>query len=87
MSFCTGEYADVWLKKTDRFLDRQDSQIHVVCLGPFLLGLNKFVTEPWIQALKEVKLLEAKRSVGFLTPRKYTEIGQLGSLPPENTQI
>ncbi|XP_061169827.1 E3 ubiquitin-protein ligase TTC3-like [Saccostrea echinata] len=55
------EYLEIWMKKSDRFLDRQDSQVHVLSLGPFLLGLNNFVQKPWIQALKDVKLLEGNR--------------------------
>ncbi|XP_056012499.1 uncharacterized protein LOC125682526 isoform X2 [Ostrea edulis] len=57
----TREYAEVWFSKSDRFLDRQDSQIHVLSLGPFLLGLNDFIPKTWIQALKDVKLLEGNR--------------------------
>lgn len=59
----TGEYADSWVTRSERFLDRQDAQAHILSLGPFLLGLNNFVSQPWIQALKEVKLLEGNRSV------------------------
>lgn len=55
------EYADSWVTRSERFLDRQDAQAHILSLGPFLLGLNNFLSQPWIQALKEVKLLEGNR--------------------------
>lgn len=70
------EYADSWVTRSERFLDRQDAQAHILSLGPFLLGLNNFLSQPWIQALKEVKLLEGNRETE-ITALSWSELEAL----------
>ena len=58
MSFLfTAECVDIWLSKNVKFLEKQEHNIHIFSLGPFIMGLETFISKPWLFCLYDAELL------------------------------
>ncbi|VDI63464.1 E3 ubiquitin-protein ligase TTC3 [Mytilus galloprovincialis] len=54
------ECVDIWLSKNVKFLEKQEHNIHIFSLGPFIMGLETFISKPWMFCLNDAKLLVDK---------------------------
>ncbi|XP_053408579.1 E3 ubiquitin-protein ligase TTC3-like [Mercenaria mercenaria] len=50
-------YADTWLKKGEKYLEKQELWMRVFSLAPFLFGVNNIISVAWNKALLNAKLL------------------------------
>lgn len=51
------DFADRWLKKGDKFLEKQELWMRVFSLAPFLYGCNNIISVAWTKALINAQLL------------------------------
>lgn len=58
--FFLDECVDIWLSKNVKFLEKQEHNIHIFSLGPFIMGLETFISKPWMFCLNDAKLLVDK---------------------------
>ena len=59
-------YADIWLKKGEKYLEKQELWMRVFSLGPFLFGVDNIISNAWDKALQNAKLLLTKRRYFFI---------------------
>lgn len=55
------DYADIWLKKSPKFLEKQDSHVRVFAMGPFLFAVNNIVPAAWMELVRNSGLLKYKK--------------------------
>ncbi|XP_060074001.1 E3 ubiquitin-protein ligase TTC3-like isoform X2 [Ylistrum balloti] len=55
------DYADIWLRKSAKFLEKQESNIRIFAMGPFLFAVNNIVPASWMELVRSSGLIKYKK--------------------------
>ncbi|OWF40060.1 E3 ubiquitin-protein ligase TTC3 [Mizuhopecten yessoensis] len=67
------DYANIWLKKSTKFLDKQESNIRVFAMGPFLFAVNSIVPASWMELVRNSGLIKYKKRETELSSLDWEE--------------
>ncbi|XP_033757924.1 uncharacterized protein LOC117340273 isoform X2 [Pecten maximus] len=55
------DYADIWLKKSGKFLEKQENNVRIFAMGPFLFAVNNIVPAGWMELVRNSGLIKYKK--------------------------